>query len=1015
MGNQNENEKLGDINKKERVFFSNYSNELENNNISSNINKINKQIDKEHITISKIFKITLDEKEKDKFTYLELYLAQLISTDKEPKFRMDNLDDIILNLLNLKENILQYLFEIYHRSIEMIEKRFRNEYDSNYKKIHKYITNYICMLLTSPENLGKIIPKEKIIEIITQYFNDCDMDELGYILFDFYLSTFHDYDYLKKVFKYYFNYLDDLNKKNCKNFYSNKECQIKNMEILSALFKTCPLVSKAFVEISISSNEENFALSFLGLNENGIIFQKENYISKYIDISPIEGDISDMKKYINLNRVIEIEKVIDNQIIKLNDYLNKVTDFFIIIYNSDYEHNIMKWVYKLISVNLDKLKLYKEENKLSTNGFLLNILMILMNIFFRELKKGENDEKIYSEFIFKIVGMIDPLFTLSKDKIDFSKIERTNPKVVQLVINDENFKNDIPEKFSIYTELFFIIQMIITYTIKSFSNQVDELNKNIEEELSKHNNNIKGSQELQNMLILEKILLIYLKNKQLYKYLLRFSEVTTFFIFSLNNKKYSQNEFSKNYKNINYKEFLDDFYYFVNFNDNFTISLLPQNIYNNIITVSLFIRNFNGDSLIQYLYCTKAIIYFSLIFSCNINLIQNPHFRMEIFDIMIYFFLIHSNEKRNKINQIFKLLNEKYIKESLMVSILRVFIDAERLGTSNQFYEKFTVRQKILFLIDNINKGYGQLFEDNIKTYSQKNNEESTKMINLLMNDITYLNDECIENLSIIKKYQDLISNNEKYSKLSEENKKFEESKFKEKDRIVKAEIKLFNSSLKFLISITNILQENFIKSGLIERLVNLLNYSLNIFVTSRGNDIHVKNLNEYEFNPKFILASILKVYSSFNDYKEFLEFIVKDEAYYKYDNFIKAKKIVEETEKIPIDRISFEKFNNLINKLKSVEEEIKSKEINFDDAPSEFLDPITTLIMYDPVELPISKVIVDRKTIEQHLLSDQNDPFSKTKLTKEMLIPCNELKKRINEYIQKKKNEKMEKKENEK
>ena len=68
------------------------------------------------------------------------------------------------------------------------------------------------------------------------------------------------------------------------------------------------------------------------------------------------------------------------------------------------------------------------------------------------------------------------------------------------------------------------------------------------------------------------------------------------------------------------------------------------------------------------------------------------------------------------------------------------------LGTSNQFYEKFTVRQKILFLIDNINKGYGQLFEENIKAYTEKHNEESTKMINLLMNDLTYLNDECIEN-----------------------------------------------------------------------------------------------------------------------------------------------------------------------------------------------------------------------------------------------------------------------------
>ena len=66
---------------------------------------------------------------------------------------------------------------------------------------------------------------------------------------------------------------------------------------------------------------------------------------------------------------------------------------------------------------------------------------------------------------------------------------------------------------------------------------------------------------------------------------------------------------------------------------------------------------------------------------------------------------------------------------------------------------------------------------------------------------------------------------------------------------------------------------------------------------------------------------------------------------------------------------------------------------------------------MTDPVLLPVSKVIVDRKTIEQHLLSDQNDPFNRTKLTKEMLVPCKDLKKKIDDYVKKKKNEKKKKK----
>ena len=83
MGNQNDFGKMSDITKKERVFFPNYSSDIEdNNNKSSNANKNVKQIDKEHVTISKIFKITLDEKEKDKFTYLSSYISQLKSMKK---------------------------------------------------------------------------------------------------------------------------------------------------------------------------------------------------------------------------------------------------------------------------------------------------------------------------------------------------------------------------------------------------------------------------------------------------------------------------------------------------------------------------------------------------------------------------------------------------------------------------------------------------------------------------------------------------------------------------------------------------------------------------------------------------------------------------------------------------------------------------------------------------------------------------------------------------------------------
>lgn len=44
--------------------------------------------------------------------------------------------------------------------------------------------------------------------------------------------------------------------------------------------------------------------------------------------------------------------------------------------------------------------------------------------------------------------------------------------------------------------------------------------------------------------------------------------------------------------------------------------------------------------------------------------------------------------------------------------------------------------------------------------------------------------------------------------------------------------------------------------------------------------------------------------------------------------------------------------------------------------------------LMSDPVKLPSSGNVVDRHIIMRHLLNSQTDPFNRTPLTSEQLIP---------------------------
>ena len=1003
MGNEINKSDIDSTIEDERIIFPGFSNNLsppDENNQNQNQNK--KVIDKEHITISKVFKATLDEEQADKFTFLEEHLAILLSLGKDPKFRMINLDEIIRYLIKDKSNPLDYLFDTYHRSITMIEIKFRKEYDKTYKQIHRTLANYIGTLLTDPSLFDKSINENDKYNSFKKYLLQCDIDELGFILYDIGLSISSDEKALTNIFGLFFRYIHEQNKEKFKSFINSnyKESLVKNMIILKSLFIAFPQIIKIYVDLSLKNSKIKL----------GSVFQKENYICKYIDVSPIEGDLSTMRTVINLNKPKrEADAIIDSYINKLNNYLKEVADFLIVMYTKDPFCSVLDWVYELIKLNLDKIKLYQKKEVLTSDGFLMNIIIIINKIIFKEFESGIQNEQNYSNFIFKMVGKIDALYTLTDNYIPFSKFDRTNPEIVRVLIKEAN--ENVPASFNIYTKLFFIQELFIHLTIQHFQRTVEMFGRKVQERVDQCGGNFKSDVDLQNMLILEQFLLVYLRNKEVHKGLLRFSEVSTFLIFSLNNNKYSQYKFSNKSNEINYKEFLDDFYDYINFDDNFAISLLPQFIYQNLISISRFVKFFNEDSLIENFYCTKALVYFSIIFSCQNNLIKNPHFRMEIFDIMVFFFVSKdAKDKTKRINQIFKLLNEKFIKQSLMVSILRVFVDAERLGTSNQFYEKFAVRAKILMLIENINKGYGHLFEENIKDYTEKYHEESKKMVNNLLNDLIYLNDECIENLKAIKKYEDLLDDKERYNNMNEENKKFEESRFKEKDRIVRAEIKLFNVSLKFLVSLTKILQVFFIKNGFVTNLSNFLNYSLNIFASPLGNELKLKNLSDYEFNPKFILGALLSVYSAFCAQMEFIESVVKDERSYKYENFERAKNLVENSGKIIIETNDFNNYLKFFEKLKEEEKKIKEEEINFDDAPDEFTDQLTMLLMTDPVKLPKSNVIVDRKTIETHLLSDPTDPFNRAPLTKEMLIPCPELKAKIQEYINRKKKEKSKK-----
>lgn len=66
---------------------------------------------------------------------------------------------------------------------------------------------------------------------------------------------------------------------------------------------------------------------------------------------------------------------------------------------------------------------------------------------------------------------------------------------------------------------------------------------------------------------------------------------------------------------------------------------------------------------------------------------------------------------------------------------------------------------------------------------------------------------------------------------------------------------------------------------------------------------------------------------------------------------------------------------------------------------PEHYFDPISSAIMRNPVKLPVSKLIVDYSTIMIQLQKAPIDPYTRTPLTQQDLIPCGRLKSEFDHF----------------
>ena len=184
---------------------------------------------------------------------------------------------------------------------------------------------------------------------------------------------------------------------------------------------------------------------------------------------------------------------------------------------------------------------------------------------------------------------------------------------------------------------------------------------------------------------------------------------------------------------------------------------------------------------------------------------------------------------------------------------------------------------------------------------------------------------------------------------------------------------------------LTQEIKEPFLRPELADRLAAMLNFNLKQLCGAKCKNLKVNNPKKYNWEPRWLLSHLIDLYLHL-DSPTLAEALANDQRSFSEEIFQDAVNRMRTA--LSRSDSDIEQFQALAAKANAIVIANVKRDEDFDDAPDEFIDPMMCELMEDPVLLPTSGKIMDRKHINRHLLSTQNDPFNRQPLTEDMLKP---------------------------
>ena len=253
-----------------------------------------------------------------------------------------------------------------------------------------------------------------------------------------------------------------------------------------------------------------------------------------------------------------------------------------------------------------------------------------------------------------------------------------------------------------------------------------------------------------------------------------------------------------------------------------------------------------------------------------------------------------------------------------------------------------------------------------------------------------------------------------KWEGLNEEELKQKQDALKQAEGIARHFLGQTDKTIAFLAYVTERCAEPFLATVFVERMAVMLNSFIEKLAGAKVAEIKVRDMEALGFRPLDLLELTATVLTNLHSAKSpppsatvedgaaewdgdplRLPRAIVASGLYEARTYQKAVKVLHSRGK---DKSIAAELSKLVEAVAAVAETTVEEDLDLDDCPDEFLDPLMATLMTDPVTLPCGNTI-DRVTIERSLLDSEINPFSREPLTVADLVPNDALKKRIEDW----------------